>query len=114
MRQVEVAASEELDGPTESELDAIRAATFTVEAVNERERVTDHDTAAFVDVLAESAGPAGRWIHYGLTSSDVVDTGTALQIKAAAELILPDSRALVNELAAKAREHVQTLTVGRT
>src|SRR5579875_313908 len=119
IRQVEVAACEEMpaemaDGPTPEELDAIRAATFTVEAVNEREKVTDHDTAAFVDVLAESAGPAGRWIHYGLTSSDVVDTGMALQIKAAAELILPDSRALVNELAAKAREHTHTLCVGRT
>jgi len=119
MRKVEVAACEEmpaemLDGPTPEELSAIRAATFTVEAVNERELVTDHDTAAFVDVLAASAGPAGRWIHYGLTSSDVVDTGLALQIKAAAELILPDSRALVSELASKAREHVHTLTVGRT
>ncbi|MDE3134501.1 MAG: adenylosuccinate lyase [Acidobacteriota bacterium] len=119
IRRVEVAACEEMpaaiaDGPTAEELAAIRAATFTVEAVNERERVTDHDTAAFVDVLAESAGPAGRWIHYGLTSSDVVDTGLALQIKAAAELILPDSRALVSELAAKAREHTQTLCVGRT
>jgi adenylosuccinate lyase len=119
MRRVEVAACEEmpaemLDGPTREELDAIRAATFTVEAVNERERVTDHDTAAFVDVLAASAGPAGRWIHYGLTASDVVDTGLALQIKAAAELILPDSRALVSELASKAREHVHTLIAGRT
>ncbi len=119
IRKVEVAAAEEMpaemaDGPTPEELAAIRAATFTVEAVNEREKVTDHDTAAFVDVLAESAGPAGRWIHYGLTSSDVVDTGVALQIKAAAGLILPDSRALVNELAAKAREHTHTLTVGRT
>jgi adenylosuccinate lyase len=119
IRKVEVAAAEEMpaemvDGPTPEELAAIRAATFTVEAVNEREKVTDHDTAAFVDVLAESAGPAGRWIHYGLTSSDVVDTGLALQIKAAAELILPDSRALVSELAAKARAHTHTLTVGRT
>jgi len=119
IRKVEVAACEEMpaemvDGPSREELDAIRTATFTVDAVNEREKVTDHDTAAFVDVLAESAGPAGRWIHYGLTSSDVVDTGMALQIKAAAELILPDSRALVNELAAKAREHTHTLCVGRT
>ena len=114
MRKVEVAACEEMEGPTAAELEAIRGATFTVEAVNERERVTDHDTAAFVDVLAASAGPAGRWIHHGLTSSDVVDTGLALQIKAAAELILPDSRALVSELASKAREHVHTLTVGRT
>ena len=59
----------------------IRAATFTVEAIVEREKVTDHDTAAFVDVLAASAGPAGRWIHYGLTSSDVLDTGLALQLR---------------------------------
>jgi adenylosuccinate lyase len=114
MRQVEVAACEELDGPTASELDAIRAATFTVDAINEREKVTDHDTAAFVDVLAESAGPAGRWIHHGLTSSDVLDTGLALQLRRVGELVLPDSRRLVRELARKAREHVHTLCVGRT
>jgi adenylosuccinate lyase len=114
MRQVEVAACEELDGPTSAELDAIRAATFAVDAINERERVTDHDTAAFVDVLAESAGPAGRWIHHGLTSSDVLDTGLALQLRRVGELVLPDSRLLVQELAAKAREHAHTLCVGRT
>jgi adenylosuccinate lyase len=114
MRQVEVAASEELDGPTESELDAIRAATFTVEAINEREKVTDHDTAAFVDVLAASAGLAGRWIHHGLTSSDVLDTGLALQLRRVGELVLPDSRLLVQELATKAREHAHTLCAGRT
>jgi adenylosuccinate lyase len=114
MRQVEVAASEELDGPSEQELEAIRAATFTVEAIAEREKVTDHDTAAFVDILAASAGPAGRWIHHGLTSSDVLDTGLALQIRRAAELILPDSRRLVETLATRAREHADTLCVGRT
>ncbi len=114
MRQVEVAACEEMDGPTPGELEAIRGATFTVEAVDEREKVTDHDTAAFVDVLSASAGPAGRWIHYGLTSSDVLDTGLALQIRRAAELILPDSRQLVEVLAARAREHVDTLCAGRT
>ncbi len=114
MRRVEVAACEEMDGPTAEERDAIRVATFTVEAVNERERVTDHDTAAFVDVLAASAGAAGRWIHYGLTSSDVLDTGLALQIKAVGELILPDSRALVAVLAARAHEHAHTLCAGRT
>ena len=114
MRQVEVAACEELDGPTAEELDAIRAATFTVEEINEREKVTDHDTAAFVDVLSASAGPAGRWIHHGLTSSDVLDTGLALQLRRVAELVLPDSRRLVEALAAAAREHVDTLCVGRT
>jgi adenylosuccinate lyase len=114
MRQVEVAACEEMDDPTPAELEAIRGATFTVDAIDERERVTDHDTAAFVDVLSESAGPAGRWIHYGLTSSDVLDTGLALQLRHVAGLILPDSARLVAELAAQAREHVDTLCVGRT
>ena len=90
------------------------ARRFTVEAIEEREKVTDHDTAAFVDVLAASAGPAGRWIHYGLTSSDVLDTGLALQLRRVGELVLPDSRRLVQALAARAREHVHTLCVGRT
>ena len=114
MRQVEVAACEEMDGPTPEDLEAIRAATFTVEAINERERVTDHDTAAFVDVLAAGAGPPGRWIHYGLTSSDVLDTGLALQLRHVGEIVLPDSRRLVQALARRAREHVHTLCVGRT
>lgn len=114
LRQVEVACCEEMEGPTAADLEAIRAATFTVEAVNERERTTDHDVAAFVDVLSESAGPSGRWIHYGLTSSDVLDTGLALQIKRAGELLLPDARALAEALAEQARAHVHTLCVGRT
>ncbi len=120
-RQVEVAACEELplllgagNGPTEADLEAIRRATFTVAEVNERERTTDHDMAAFVDVLAASAGEAGRWIHFGLTSSDVLDTALALQLKAAGEAIVPGARALLQALAARAREHVQTLCVGRT
>jgi adenylosuccinate lyase len=114
MREVEVAACEEMDGPTPEELDAIRSATFTVEEIAERERVTDHDTAAFVDVLAASAGPAGRWIHYGLTSSDVLDTGLALQLRRVGEVVLPASRRLVEVLATRAREHAHTLTIGRT
>ena len=114
MRRVEVAACEEMDGPTADELDAIRAATFTVEAIAERERVTDHDVAAFVDVLAASAGPAGRWIHHGLTSSDVLDTGLALQLRNVGDLVLPDARRFVEALVARAREHVDTLCAGRT
>ena len=100
-RRVEVAACEELvllledAGPSPEELDAIRAAGFTVEAVNERERLTDHDVAAFVDVLAESAGPAGRWIHFGLTSSDVLDTALALQLRSAGEAITAGAHELV-------------------
>src|ERR1700741_1753271 len=114
MRDVEVAAAEALDGPTGEDLEATRAATFTVDAINEREKITDHDTAAFVDVLAASAGPAGRWIHYGLTSSDVVDTGLALQLQRAGALLVPEARRLAWELAERAREHAGTLCVGRT
>jgi adenylosuccinate lyase len=113
-RRVEVAACEELDGPSPQDLEAIRGATFTVEAVRERERVTEHDLAAFVDVLAASAGPAGRWIHFGLTSSDVLDTAMALQLRAAGDVIVPAARALVATLADRAREHRETLCAGRT
>ncbi|HEV7882510.1 MAG TPA: lyase family protein, partial [Solirubrobacteraceae bacterium] len=113
-RRVEVAACEEMEGPTDAELDAIRAATFTVAAVRERELVTDHDVAAFVDVLSASAGDAGRWIHFGLTSSDVLDTATALQLRAAGEIVLAGARELEAALAERAREHVGTVCVGRT
>ncbi len=113
-RDVEVAACEAMEGPSASDLDAIRAATFTVDAVNERERTTDHDVAAFVDVLSGSAGQAGRWIHYGLTSSDVLDTALALQLKRAGGIVVPGARRLVEAFAARAREHRSTLCVGRT
>src|SRR5438309_3321458 len=113
-RRVEVAACEEMAGPTEADLEAIRSATFSVEAVNERERVTDHDMAAFVDVLAESAGPPGRWIHFGLTSSDVLDTALALQLRSAGEIVLAGARELVTALIERALEHRDTLCVGRT
>ncbi len=119
-RRVEVAACEELPallgdaGPTGEELEAIRNATFTVEAVNEREKVTDHDMAAFVDVLGASAGEAGRWIHFGLTSSDVLDTGLAVQLKAVGEVVLEGAGELVATLVRRAREHAGTLCVGRT
>jgi adenylosuccinate lyase len=96
------------------ELDAIRAATFTVKAVQEREAITDHDVAAFVDVLSASAGDAGRWIHFGLTSSDVLDTALALQIRSAGEIVLRGARELEAALAERARQHVETVCVGRT
>jgi adenylosuccinate lyase len=120
-RRVEVAACEELpgllgdgDGPAPADLEAIRAATFTVQDVNEREQTTDHDMAAFVDVLASSAGGAGRWIHFGLTSSDVLDTALALQLRAVGEVIVPGARELADALVRCARVHVGTLCVGRT
>src|SRR4051794_3790533 len=116
-RDVEVAAAEALeppDAPTAEELDAIRAATFTVEAVKQREAITDHDVAAFVDVLSASAGPGGRWIHFGLTSSDVLDTALALQLTRAAVPILTGAQEFVTVLAGRARELAGLVSVGRT
>jgi adenylosuccinate lyase len=95
--------------------EAARAkAAFTVEAVDERERVTDHDVAAFVDVVAASVGEHGRWIHYGLTSSDVLDTALALQLRRAGEIVVAGARAYRDALVERALEQRDTLCVGRT
>src|SRR3954468_24023172 len=89
-------------------------ASFSVEAVEERERTTGHDVAAFVDVVSESIGEEGRWLHYGLTSSDVLDTALALQLRDAGEIVVPGARAYRDALVARAREFTDTLCVGRT
>jgi len=89
-------------------------AAFTVEAVLAREKVTDHDVAAFVDVVATSVGAEGRWLHHGLTSSDVLDTALALQLRQAGTVCLEGARAYRDALVARAREHAGTLCVGRT
>jgi len=95
--------------------EACRAnASFTVDAVVERERVTDHDVAAFVDVASASVGEGGRWLHYGLTSSDVLDTALALQLRAAGEVVLGSARAYRDALIERALEQRDTLCVGRT
>jgi adenylosuccinate lyase len=116
--EVELAATEAWaeEGVVPAEAaDAARAnAAFTVEAVNEREKVTDHDVAAFVDVVAESVGEHGRWIHYGLTSSDVLDTALALQLRQAGEIVIGSARAYRDALIERALEQRETLCVGRT
>ena len=89
-------------------------ASFRVEAVKEREQVTDHDVAAFVDVVAASVGDAGRWVHHGLTSSDVLDTALALQLTQAGLLLVGGARNLRNALVRQARAHAETICVGRT
>jgi adenylosuccinate lyase len=89
-------------------------ASFTVDAVKEREKVTDHDVAAFVDVVAESVGEAGRWVHHGLTSSDVLDTALGLQLSQAGMILVGGAADLKAALVRRAREHVGTLCVGRT
>jgi adenylosuccinate lyase len=116
--EVELAATEawaeEGAVPREAAEAARANAAFTVEAVNEREKVTDHDVAAFVDVVAASVGEHGRWIHYGLTSSDVLDTALALQLREAGEVVLASARAYRDALIERALEHRETLCVGRT
>jgi adenylosuccinate lyase len=116
--EVELAATEawaeEGVVPREAAEAARAKASFTVEAVEERERVTDHDVAAFVDVVAASVGDHGRWVHYGLTSSDVLDTALALQLRRAGEIVVAGARAYRDALLERALEHRDTLCVGRT
>jgi adenylosuccinate lyase len=91
-----------------------RAQVPTPERVAEIERVTDHDVAAFVDAVAEQLGPAGRWVHHGLTSSDVVDTALSLQVQDAGRLIVDGIDRSVHAVVARAEEHRQTICIGRS
>jgi len=117
--EVELAA---LDGWAETGVVPADAATEirskatvpTPERVAEIEQKTHHDVAAFVDAVAGDLGPAGRWFHYGLTSSDIVDTALALQIGAAGELVLAGIDRAFDAVARRAEEHRLTLTIGRT
>jgi len=116
--QVELAAvdawAEEGVVPESDARECREKASFTVEAVEERERTTGHDVAAFVDVVAASIGDSGRWLHYGLTSYDVVDNALALQLKQAGEIIVAGARAYRDALVRRAREFSDVLCVGRT
>jgi adenylosuccinate lyase len=97
------------------DLAAIEAgAGFSVERTQELERTTNHDVVAFLTDVAERVGPASRWIHYGMTSSDVLDTGLALAIKRSGELLLAEQAALTATLREMALRHAATLCVGRT
>ncbi len=91
-----------------------RAVVPTPERVAEIEARTHHDVAAFVDAVAEALGEDGRWFHYGLTSSDVLDTALALQIRDAGALILAGIDRAFAAVVARAEEHRETLTIGRT
>jgi adenylosuccinate lyase len=85
-----------------------------VARIAELERTTDHDVIAFVSQVAESVGDEGRWLHFGLTSSDVVDTGLALQCQAAGVLLIAVLDDAIETLVGRAREHARTLQMGRT
>ena len=91
-----------------------RAEAPAAERVAELEAVLHHDTAAFVDAVSEQLGPEGRWFHYGLTSSDVVDTALALQIRAAGQLLLEGLDRAYAAVVLRAEEHKLTLQMGRT
>jgi len=117
--EVELAA---LDGWAEvgaipaRDVEAIRATAVppTPERVAEIERTTDHDTAAFVDAVIEQLGPEGRWVHFGLTSSDVVDTALALQLRDAGMLLLGEIDRVTAAVVRRAEEHRDTICVGRS
>ena len=101
--------------PTEAVAEiAAKAEPPAPERVAEIEALTHHDVAAFVDAVAEELGDAGRWFHYGLTSSDVVDTALALQIRDAGALILAGLERVFASVVARAEEHRETLQIGRT
>jgi adenylosuccinate lyase len=91
-----------------------RAVAPSPERVAEIEARTRHDVAAFVDAVAEQLGPDGRWFHYGLTSSDVVDTALSLQIQAAGRVLLEGLERAFAAVVSRAAEHRTTLTIGRT
>jgi adenylosuccinate lyase len=116
--RVEIAATEVLAErgvvPKEA-LEAIRSkARFDVARIDAIEREVQHDVIAFVSNVAENVGPEGRWVHWGLTSSDVVDTALALLMKEACGLILEDVRALADAVKKRAFEHKATPMIGRT
>jgi adenylosuccinate lyase len=100
--------------PAEANAAIERRARVDVDRIAEIERTTDHDVIAFVSQVAESVGPEGRYLHLGLTSSDVVDTGLALQLRAAGALLLGGADRLLAALVARARAEAATVMMGRT
>jgi adenylosuccinate lyase len=117
-REVEVVACEVMaeEGiiPAEAAREIRAKASYTVERIDEIEREVKHDVLAFTQALAESVGEAGRWIHFGLTSYDIVDTALGMRMRDAMDLILKDVAALSAVLKSRAFDHKKTVMVGRT
>lgn len=86
----------------------------TPEQVSQREQITRHDLAAFVDVLSQSMAEGGEYVHYGLTSSDVLDTTMGIRLREATDLLILELEQLLDLLVSKCREHIDTLMLGRT
>lgn len=100
--------------PAEAAVSAHGAKVPTAEQVAEREQITNHDMAAFVDLLAENTGAGGEWIHFGLTSSDVLDTANGVLMRDAANRLIGDIERLFETVKRRAFEHRATPMLGRT
>ena len=92
----------------------VENAKFDVDRIDEIEKVTRHDVIAFLTSVSESLGEESRWVHYGMTSSDCIDTAVALQMKESLEVILKDVKMLMESIKKRAYEHKMTLMVGRS
>jgi len=116
--QVEIAAVEAMAragiAPAEAARDIREKGAFTVARIEEIEAVTQHDVIAFTTAVAENVGPSARWLHFGMTSSDVIDTAQALQMREACDLILTNLDALMAAVRQRAAEHRHTPMIGRT
>jgi adenylosuccinate lyase len=116
--QVEIAAAEAMAEvgiiPQDAARDIRERSKFDVARINAIEETTQHDVIAFTTAVGEHIGPSARWLHFGLTSSDVVDTALALQMREAADLILKDLEGLMNAVRARADEYRSTPMIGRT
>ena len=100
--------------PREAALELRAKATFDVARIEEIEQTTQHDVIAFTTAVAEHVGPAARWLHFGLTSSDVVDTAQAIQMRQACDLIIRNVAGLMEAVRERADEHRRTPMIGRT
>ena len=116
--QVEVAAAEAMAAagiiPADAAQDLRDKGAFDIARIDEIEKVTQHDVIAFTTSVAEKVGPSARWLHFGLTSSDVVDTAQALQMVEACDLTLANLRRLADAIRVRAMEHRRTPMIGRT
>ena len=92
----------------------VENATFSVERIEEIEAITKHDLIAFNTSVSESLGEESRWFHYGMTSSDAVDTGVAIQMRDSLKIVIKDVKMLMKSIKKRAKEHKLTLMVGRS
>ncbi|MEX2663322.1 MAG: lyase family protein, partial [Vicinamibacterales bacterium] len=100
--------------PPEAAKELRAKAAFDIARIEEIEQTTQHDVIAFTTAVAEKVGPAARWLHFGLTSSDVVDTAQALQMRQACDLIIKGVAGAMDAVRARAEEHRRTPMIGRT